>query len=197
LIQPSESAVSPIKPASPERFSDEEIQMTLEMPSDPFGVPGGFFVFPDPQEEVSPLGDAYLLPDPNQDFDFVMDFEADLDFGFEVVRDEVFEDTRKDEPPIVVEVNSSSSLVVPVSTFAPRMPTILEENEQEEEGGEEENGDVTITPSEAQKALLPPDRFACPPSVPQPAGAVDASQDISFGPLETPRPGGEFHFPFV
>jgi hypothetical protein len=190
----SESAVSPVKVASPERYLDEGIKMTSKVPSDPFGTAGGFFVFPDPpHQEVSPIDNAYPLLDPNPDFDFIMDFETDLDFGFEVVRDEVFENARKSEPALAVEVDSSSSLVAPVSTLVPRMPTILEEDEREEE----EEGDITITPSQAQRALLPPDRFACPPSVAQPAGPVDISQDISFDSLDTPRPGGEFHFPFV
>ena len=53
------------------------------------------------------------------------------------------------------------------------MPTILEEDEQEKE-----DGDVTITPSEAQRTLLPPDRFVRPPSTSQLAGAVDALQGL-------------------
>ena len=144
--------------------------MTLEMPSDPFGTPGGLFVFLDPLQEVSPSCDPHPPPDdPSPGFDFIMDFDPDLD-----------------DPTPFVEVNPSPP---PVSTLAPRMPTILEE---EEKG--EEDGDVTITPSEAQRALLPPDRFARPPSAPQDTSAADASQGTFFDPLDTPRPRGTYCF---
>ena len=162
--------------------------MTLRMPNDPSGTPGGFFSFPDPLQEVSPLDDAYPLPDPSPNFDFVTDLGTDLDSSYEVVGDEVFGDVGGNEPTPLVEVNHSPP---PVSTLAPRMPTILEEDEKEEE-----EGDITITPSEAQKALLPPDRFARPPSAAQAAGSAGALQDAWFDPLDTPRPGGEFYFAF-
>ena len=168
--------------------------MTLEMPSDPLGTPGGVFVFLDPLQEASPFDDPYPLPDdPSPGFDFIMDLDLDLDSGFGGA-DEVFKDARGDGPTPFVEVEPSPPPVVtpaPVSSLAPRMPTILEEDEKEEE-----DGDVTITPSEAQRALLPPDRFARPPSVPQVAGAADASQDTLFDPLDTPRPRGKFRFVF-
>jgi len=158
--------------------------MTLKMPSDPFGTSDGFFVFLDP-----PLEDAYPLPDPNLGCDFIMDFEEDLDYSFEVLGDEVIGNARENEPVPPGEVKLSPPTIPSVSARAPRMPTIFEEDEQEEE-----DGDVTITPSEAQKALLPPDRFARPHSASQLAGAADASQGEEFDSLDTPRPGGEFRF---
>ena len=166
--------------------------MTLEMPSDPFGTPGGVFVFLDPLQEANPFDDPAPLPDdPSPGFDFIMDFEPDLDSSFE---DEVLKRVRGDEPTPFVEVNTSpppARTPVTVSALAPRMPTILEEDEKEEE-----DGDVTITPSEAQKALLPPDKFARPPSAPQVVGSADASQGTWFDPLDTPRPRGKFRFVF-
>ena len=187
-LSTSEPVVSPVKSASPGRFSDEEIRMTLRMPSDPFGAPGGFFDFLDPPQEMSSLDGVYPLPDSSPNFDFVTDFEADLDYSYEMVGDGVFENAGKDEPTPLIEVNPSP---LPVSTLAPCMPTIFEEDEQEQE-----EGDVTITPSEAQKALLPPDRFARPPSTAQVAGSAGAEQDVWFDSLDTPRPGGEFCFAF-
>ena len=161
--------------------------MTLKMPSDPFGAPG-YFAPLGPLQEVSPLDGAYPLVDPSPNSDFIMDLEMDLDSSIEVLGDEVIDGARENEPTPLVSVKP---LPPPVSTRAPRMPTILEEDEQEEDG------DVTVTPSEAQKALLPPDTFACPPStVSQLAGTADASQGTEFDSLETPRPGGEFHFAF-
>ena len=164
--------------------------MTLKMPSDPSGSPDGFLAFLDPPQEVAPPDDAYLLPDPSPNFDFIMDFEADLDSSFEVLGEEVIENARESEPTPVVEAKSSAPPARPVSTRAPSMPTIFEEGEQEEEG------DLTITPSDAQKALLPPDRFARPPSAPRLVGAVDASQDTGFDSLATPRPHSEFRLMF-
>ena len=162
--------------------------MTLKMPSDPFGTPGGFFGFVDPpQAEESSFDEAYPLPDSSPNFDFVMDFEADLDSSFEVVRD-VFRGGDVNEPTPLVEVNPSPQ---PVSTEAPRMPTIFEEDEREEE-----DGDITVTPNEAQRALLPPDRFAQPPSAAQVAGSAGASQDAWLDSMDTPRPGGGFCFVF-
>jgi len=164
--------------------------MTLEMPSDPFGTPGGVFVFLDPLQEVSPFDDRYAVPgDPSPGFDFIMDFDPELDSGLEGA-DAVAKGARGDEPTSFVGVNPSPPPAVtpaPVSSLAPRMPTILEEDEKEEE-----DGDVTITPSEAQRALLPPDKFARPPSALQVASAADASQDPFFDPLDTPRPRGKF-----
>lgn len=167
--------------------------MTLEMPSDPSGTPSGFCGFLDPLQEVSPAGDAYPLIDPSPGSDFVMDYEGDSDSSFEVVRDELFECARGDEPAPLVEVTPSPppvATIVPISTFAPRMPTIFEEDEKEEE----EDGDITVTPGEAQRALLPPDRFARPPSAPQVADAVDTSQDTWSDELDTPRPLGKSRF---
>jgi len=162
--------------------------MTLEMPSDPFGTPGGVFDFLDPLQEANPFDDPSPLPDdPSPGFDFIMDFEPDLDSSFE---DEILKRVCGDGPTPFVEVNPSPppvTMPVTVSTLAPRMPTILEEDEKEEE-----DGDVTITPSEAQRALLPPDRFARPPSAPRVVGAADASQDTSLDPLDTPRPRSKF-----
>ena len=156
--------------------------MTFEMPSDPFGTPGGVFDFLDPAQEVSPFDDVHAVSDdPSPSFDFIMDFEEDV---------ELFKDARRDERTSLVNGNPSPPpFVTPatLSTLAPRMPTILEEDEKEEE-----DGDVTITPSQAQRAMLPPDRFARPPSVSRVTGAADASEDPWFDPLDTPRPRGEF-----
>lgn len=166
--------------------------MTLEMPSDPFGTPSGFFTSLDPPQEMSTLDDPYPLSSSSPNFDFIMDFEADLDSSFEALGDEVVEDARENVPPPVVEVKPSTPPAGPVSTRAPSMPTILEEDEQEEE-----DGDVTITPSEAQRALLPPDRFARPPSASWFAGAADTSLDARSDSLDTPRPRGRFRFCFI
>ena len=67
----SKSVASSIKPASPERFSDEEIQMTLEMPSDPFGTPSGLFALLGPPQETLTLDDAYPPSDPSPNLDFI------------------------------------------------------------------------------------------------------------------------------
>jgi hypothetical protein len=180
------SATSSIEPESTGRFSDEEIRMTLEMPRDPFGTPSGFFAFLDPPQEVPILDDAYPS-DPTSSFDFILDFEVDPDSSFEVSGDEMLEDAREDGSAPVAEVKPPAPLARPVSTRTPSMPTILEEDEREEGG----DGDTTITPSEAQRALLPPDRFARPP-VPQLAASRDAESDS----LDTPRPRGELRFMF-
>ena len=164
--------------------------MTLKMPSDPFGSPSGFFAFLDPLQEASPLDDIHPLPNASPSFDFIVDFEVDLDSSFEMLGGEAIENVHESEPK-PVEVKSSVPLVRPVSTRAPSMPTILEEDEQEEE-----DGDITITPSEAQRALLPPDRFARLPSMSQLAGAVDAPQDLESDSLDTPRPRGGFRTVF-
>ena len=161
--------------------------MTLEMPSEPLGTPGGLFVCLDPPQEASPFDDdVYPLPDPSPNRDFVMDFEPDLNSSFEVVGGEALQGARENELTPRATDSHSVPPVAPVSTQPSRMPTIHEEDEK----GEEE-GDVTITPNEAQRALLPPDRFARPPSVSQVAGTEAASQDMSFDELDTPRPGGE------
>lgn len=167
-------------------FLDEEIRMTLEMPRDPFGTPSGFFASLDPQE-IPTLDDAYPS-NPTSSFDF-MDFEVNPDSSFEVSGDEVFEDTREDWSVPVVEVKPPTPPARLVSTRAQSMPTILEEEEQEEGG----DGDTTITPSDAQRALLPPDRFARPP-MSQLSAAADASRDAEFDSLDTPRPRGELRF---
>lgn len=155
--------------------------MTLEMPSDPSGTCDGFFAFLDP-----PLEDVYPIPDPSSDFDFLVDFEADLDSSSEVIGN-----ACEGQPIPPGEVKASPPTTIPyVSARASRMPTILEEDE------EEEDGDVTITPSEAQRVLLPPDRFARPPSAYQLAGVADVLQGAEFDSLDTPRPGGESLFAF-
>jgi len=151
----------------------------LKVPSDPCGSPSGFFAFLDPLQEAPPLDDAHILPDTSQSFDFIMDFEADLDSSFEALGD---------GPTPVVKVKSSTPPARLVSTRAPTMPVIFE--------GEEEDGDITITPSEAQRALLPPDRFARPPSASQLAGAVDDPGDTDSDLLATVRPCGEFCLAF-
>jgi len=157
------------------------------MSSEPFGAPGGFFVFPDPPQGVT-SGDTCLLPDQSPKFDFILDFEAGLDSSFEVVGNAVSENVHENQPEPLVEVKPSPP---PASTQAPRMPTIPEEDEQDEE-----DGDVTITPNAAQRVLLPPDRFARPPSAAQPAGAAGVLQDAEFDSLDTPRPNGESCFGF-
>jgi len=159
--------------------------MTLEMPSDPFGTPTGLLVLPDsPQEISTPDGDVYPAPNPSSNGDFIMDFEeAELNFGSG--------GSRGIEPAPIVEVKSLAPPTRPVSRRAPSMPTIFEEDEQEEG-----DGDVTITPSEAQKALLPPDKFARPRLESQLAGAVDSPQDVISDSLDTPRPHGKFRFMF-
>ena len=166
--------------------------MTLEMPSDPFGTPSGLFTLLDPPQEIPALDDAYPPSGPSLNPDFIMDFEEDLDFGFEVLGGEVAKSSREDEPVRVVEVKSSTPLARPVSRRAPSMPTILEEDEQDEE----EEGDVTITPSEAQRAFLPPDKFARPRPEPQLVGVAVPSQDVGFDSLATPRPHGKFRLAF-
>ena len=156
------------------------------MPTDPSGTPSGFFDFLDPSQEV-PFLDEAGVDSPN--FDFIMGFEADLDSSFEVLRKEdTLEKVGESEPtPPVVEVKTSIPLVPSVSKRAPSMPTIFEESEEEEE-----EGDVTITPNPAQKALLPPDRFARPRSTsPQNAGAAAVPEDLGEDSLDTPRPQGE------
>lgn len=166
--------------------------MTLEMPSDPFGTPSGLFTLLDPPQEIPTLNDAYPPFGPGLNPDFIMDFEeAGLDFGFEVLGDEVAKSFCEDEPVRVVEAKSSTPLARPVPRRAPSMPTILEEDEQEEE-----EGDVTITPSEAQRAFLPPDKFARPRPEPQLAGVANPSQDAGSDSLDTPRPHGKFSFMF-
>jgi len=159
--------------------------MTLEMPSDPFGTPTGLFVLLDsPQETSTPDDGAYPPPNPSSNFDFIMDFEeADLGCGPG--------GPRENERAPIVEVKSLAPPTRPVSRRAPSMPTIFEEDEQEEG-----DGDVTITPSEAQKALLPPDRFARPRLESQLARAVDAPQDVMSDLLDTPRPHGKSRFMF-
>ena len=157
--------------------------MTLEMPSDPFGTPSGLFALLDPPQEIPTVDDAHPPSDPSPGSDFIMDFDL------EVLGDGMTRNPRETEPVPVVEVKSSTRPVRPVLRRAPGMPTILEEDEREEE-----DGDVTITPSEAQRALLPPDTFARPRLESQLAGAADASQDPRSDPLETPRPGGKFRF---
>ena len=148
--------------------------MSLEMPSDPFGTPGGVFAFLDPLQGASPLDNGCPLhDDPSPSLDFILDFEPDFDPTPEVVGG----------PTPLTEVNPSP---LPIATLIQSMPTILEE----------EDGDITITPSKAQRALLPPDRFARPPSAPRVPSAPDASQDEWFDPLDTPRPRGESSFAF-
>lgn len=179
-----------MKPSSPERFSDEEILMTLKMPSDPSGTPGGFFDFLDPCQEVSPSGEAEILSEKSPSLDFASDFETGLGFSSEVPEGEVVEKVymKMPAPPAVVFKPKSPMLLGPsVLRRSPSMPTILEEDEVEVE-----DGDVTITPSAAQRALLPPDRFARPPSVAQTTGATDVPEDIDGDSLDTPRPRGEF-----
>ena len=156
------------------------------MPTDPSGTPSGFFDFLDPSQEVS-FFDETVVGSPN--FDFIMGFEADLDSSFELVRrEETLEKVHESEPtPPVVEVKSSALSAPSVSKRPPSMPTIFEECEEEEE-----DGDVTITPNAAQKALLPPDRFARPRSIsPQLAGVAAAPEDAKDDSLDTPRPRGE------
>lgn len=167
--------------------------MTLEMPSDPFGTPSGLFALLGPPQETLTFDDAYPPSDPSPNLDFIMDFgEAGPGFGFEMLGDGVTKDSRENEPVLpVVKVQSSTLPARPVSRRAPSMPTILEEDEQEEE-----DGDVTVTPSEAQRALLPPDKFAYPRSGPQSVGGADASQDAKSDSLDTPRPRGKSRFVF-
>jgi len=159
--------------------------MTLEMPSDPLGTPTGLFVLLDsPQEISTPDDDAYPPPNPSSSFDFIMDFEeADLDCGPG--------GPRENEPAPIIEVKSLAPPTRPVSRRAPSMPTIPEEDEPEEG-----DGDVTITPSEAQKALLPPDKFARPRLESRLVGGADVPQDVMSDSLYTPRPHGKFCFLF-
>lgn len=162
---------------------------TLKMPTDPSGTPSGFFDFLDPSQETSSFDETSLLSDRSPSLDFVTSFEADLDSCFGVMREEEVEIVREivhvPVPP-VVDVRCSIPLAPSVPRRAPSMPTIVEEDEEEDE-----EGDVTITPSAAQKALLPPDRFARPRSASQPGGAAAVSGDADDDMLETPRPNGE------
>ena len=179
-----------MKPSSPERFSDEEILMTLKMPSDPSGTPGGFFDFMDPCREMSPSGEAEILSDKSPSLETVSDSETDSGSSSEVPGGEVVDKVfmKMPAPPAVVFKPKSPMLLAPSGLRrSPSMPTIVEENEVEEE-----DGDVTITPSAAQRALLPPDKFARPPSATQGDGAADVPEDIDGDSLDTPRPRGEF-----
>ena len=73
------------------------------MPSDPFGSPGGFFAFLDPLQVASPLDDTHPPPDASPSFDFIMDFEADLDSSSKMLGGE---NVRESEPK-PAEVKSS------------------------------------------------------------------------------------------
>ena len=152
------------------------------MPTDPSGSPGGFFDFLDPSQETSFPDEAGLHRPGSPDLDFVMGFEAGCDSSFEMV-----EEVRESLEPVppVAEVKPSLPPVPSVPKRVPSMPTIFEEDE----GEEEEEGDVTITPSDAQRALLPPDKFASP-SVSQLSGAAVVSEDTRDDSLDTPRPSG-------
>ncbi|KAF9789840.1 hypothetical protein BJ322DRAFT_561924 [Thelephora terrestris] len=179
---PEESAVSPIKPSSPERFSDEEILMTLKMPSDPSGTPSGFFDFLDPSQEASFPDEVEALSEKTPNLGSITDFETHLDPSRKMPGGEVVDKIRKKEP---AEVKTLIMLAPPVVKRAPSMPTIVEEDEEEEE-----DGDVTITPTVAQRAFLPPDKFARPRSEPQTVAPAKVSEDPEDDSLETPRPRG-------
>ena len=178
-------AVSSAKPASPERYSDEEILMTLQMPPDPSGTPSGFIDFLDPCREVSPADDVRVVSNESPSFDFIMDFEEDLDTSFEML---VEQDLRLNLDKRVAAAGLLTSQAPSPPKRPPSMPTIFEEEEPEEEAG-----DVTITPSAAQRALLPPDRFARPRSASPLAQVVEASEDITddSSDMDTPRPRGK------
>ena len=178
-------AVSSAKPASPERYSDEEILMTLQMPPDPSGTPSGFIDFLDPCREVSPADDVRVVSNESPSFDFIMDFEEDLDASFEML---VEQDLRLNLDKRVAAAGLLTSQAPSPPKRPPSMPTIFEEEEPEEEAG-----DVTITPSAAQRALLPPDRFARPRSASPLAQVVEASEDITddSSDMDTPRPRGK------
>jgi hypothetical protein len=173
-----------MKPSSPERFSDEEILMTLKMPSDPSGTPSGFFDFLDPSQEASFPDEVEALSEKTPNLGSITDFETHLNPSREVPGGEVVCKIRKKEP---AEVKTLIMLAPPVVKRAPSMPTIVEEDEEEEE-----DGDVTITPTVAQRAFLPPDKFARPRSEPQTVAPAKVSEDPEDDSLETPRPRGEF-----
>ena len=185
LRSSTEMAVSSAKPASPERYSDEEILMTLQMPPDPSGTPSGFIDFLDPCREVSPADDVRVVSNESPSFDFIMDFEEDLDTSFEML---VEQDLRLNLDKRVAAAGLLTSQAPSPPKRPPSMPTIFEEEEPEEEAG-----DVTITPSAAQRALLPPDRFARPRSASPLAQVVEASEDITddSSDMDTPRPRGK------
>ena len=177
-----------MKVSSPERFSDEEILMTLKMSTGPSETPGGFFDFPDPSQETTPLpSNVGFTPARSQspNLDFIADFEMDLDSSFELLRGGVIWEAREsDTTAPAVQLGSSFSAAPSLSGRAPSMPTIFEED------GEEEEEDVAITPSEAQRALLPHDQFSRPRLASQTDGVANASEDDGED-LDTPRPRGK------
>ena len=159
---------------------------SFKMPIDPSGTPSGFFDFLDPSQEVPLPDEPGVRSGRSPNLDFIVSFEADSDSSFEVLGEEVpIEEARKDVPaPPVVK---PSVLVAPSALKrAPSMPTIIEEDE-----GEEEDGDLTVTPNAAQRALLPPDRFARPHSSSQVACAAAVPENAGDDSLDTPRPRGE------
>ena len=170
--------------------------MTLKMPTDPSGTPSGFFDFLDPSQEVevSLPDQAGVFADRSSSFDFIMGFETDLDSGFGTVvaggEVPVESEARDTTRPPAGEIKPSVLVAPTVPKRTPSMPTIFEEDEEEEGEGDE---DVTITPSPAQRALLPPDKFAViPRSSPQPPGAAAVLERAGdHDPLCTPRPRGE------
>ena len=61
LRSSTEMAVSSAKPASPERYLDKEILMTLQTPPNLSSTPSGFIDFLDPCREVSPADNVRVV----------------------------------------------------------------------------------------------------------------------------------------